>query len=41
MKWLLSSLSIFGSDLHESWIDADFENIVSLTEDKPEDIAKT
>ncbi len=34
-------LSIFGSDLHESWIDADFENIVSLTEDKPEDIAKT
>ncbi len=34
-------LSIFGSDLHESWIDADFENIVSLTEDRPEDIAKT
>lgn len=33
--------AIFGKDLKESWIDADFENLVILPEDKPEDIAKT
>lgn len=32
--------AIFGKDLHESWVDSDFENIVPLIEDKPEDIAK-
>lgn len=32
--------TIFGKDLHESWVDSDFENIVPLFEDKPEDIAK-
>lgn len=33
--------AIFGKDLKETWIDADFENLVTLAEDKPEDIAKT
>ena len=33
--------AIFGKDLYESWVDSDFENIVPLAEDKPEDIAKT
>lgn len=32
--------TIFGKDLHESWVDSDFENIIPLLEDKPEDIAK-
>lgn len=32
--------TIFGKDLKETWIDTDFENIVTLEEDKPEDIAK-
>lgn len=33
-------LNIFGKDLHELWVDSEFENIVPLVEDKPEDIAK-
>lgn len=33
-------LSIFGRDLHDSWVDVDFEDIVSLNEDKPKDLAK-
>ena len=32
--------TIFGKDLHESWVDSDFEDIVPLAENKPEDIAK-
>lgn len=31
---------IFGTDLKKSWIDTDFESIVSLVEDNPENIAK-
>lgn len=33
--------AIFGKDLKETWIDADFEELVTLAEDKPVDIAKT
>ena len=33
-------LTIFGKDLHVSWVDSDFENIVTLVEDVPGDIAK-
>lgn len=33
--------AIFDKDLKEVWIDREFESLVTLAEDKPEDIAKT
>lgn len=33
--------TIFGKDLHEVWVDEDFEDIIPLTIDKPKDIATT
>ena len=33
--------TIFEKDLHETWIDSDFKDIVPLNEDKPENIAQT
>ena len=34
-------LTIFGKDLHEKWVDEDFEDIIPLTKDEPKDIATT
>ena len=34
-------LTIFGKDLHEKWVDEDFEDIITLTKDEPKDIATT
>lgn len=33
--------AIFGKDLHEKWIDEEFEGIIALTKDEPKDIANT
>lgn len=34
-------LTIFGKDLHEKWVDEDFEDIITLTKDEPKNIATT
>lgn len=31
--------TVFGKDLKDGWIDSDFESVVTLVDDKPEDIA--
>ena len=33
--------AIFGKDLHEKWIDEEFEGVIALTKDEPKDIANT
>lgn len=33
--------TIFGKDLHEKWVDKDFEGVIFLTKDEPKDIATT
>lgn len=33
--------TIFGKDLHETWIDKEFEGLIALTKDEPKDIANT
>lgn len=33
--------TIFGKDLHETWIDKEFEGFIALTKDEPKDIANT
>lgn len=33
--------AVFGKDLHEKWIDEEFEGVIALTKDEPKDIAST
>ena len=33
--------TIFGKNLHETWIDKEFEGLIALTKDEPKDIANT